>query len=126
MAIAIERRGTMRHQVANHQTSLQIMDWIGSEARQATLLNISSTGALLTTDQPPPLHHPIQMRIEIANKMGWVSALPVRVGQNNQVGVRFFRAIPLDFLGERTRERDSMPSADTDDETPLFVIRAME
>ncbi len=109
MTIAVERRQSIRHELPNQQRSVQHMDWTGPRIREATLVNISSEGALLSTDQPPMLHQPIRVRLEIAKEIGWISAIPVRSGQSNEVGVRFFRRLPLYFLRDMNPEGNYPP-----------------
>ena len=91
------------------------MDWTGLRAKAATLVNFSSTGALIHTDQLPTLNEPLEVLLVDAPKIGWLGAVPVRFGSTNEVGIRFTRPFPMDFLSTLVREGDSPWDADTDD-----------
>jgi PilZ domain len=107
MTLAVERRAADRHEIVSDRTSVQVMDWLGPRIRQARLVNISTSGALIETDQLPALHQPIRVRLEIAKEVGWFSAIPVRFGRSNEVGIHFVRPLPLYFLPKSTPESDS-------------------
>ncbi len=106
MTIAVERRESVRHEMPKVRTSAQLMDWTGPQVRHATLVNISSGGALLSTDGVLMLDQPIRLRLEIAKEIGWVAAIPVRSGRSSEVGVRFIRPLPLYFLRNTTPAGD--------------------
>ena len=109
MTIAIERRESVRHEMPKLRTRVQLMDWTGPQVREATLVNISSGGPLLSTEHLPILNQPIRVRLEIAKEIGWVSAIPVRLGQASEIGLRFFRPLPLYFLRNITPVGDYPP-----------------
>jgi len=120
MTLAVERRASGRHVTVDNRTSVQLMDWIGPRIRVARLVNFSSSGALILADQVPQLHQPLRVRLEIAKEIGWFSAVPVRFGRSNEVGIKFVRSLPLYFLPNSVPEGDSPLVADIDDETPCL------
>jgi hypothetical protein len=117
MTLAVERRAADRHDTVNNRTNVQLMDWIGPRIREAKLVNISSSGALIQTDQLPALHQPLRVRLEIAKEVGWFSAIPVRFGQSNEVGIQFVRPLPLYFLSKSTPVSDTPMPARTGEGT---------
>jgi hypothetical protein len=116
MTLAVERRAADRHDTVSNRANVQLMDWIGPRIRQARLVNISSSGALIQTDQLPALHQPLRVRLEIAKEVGWFSAIPVRFGQSNEVGIQFVRPLPLYFLSKSTPVSDMLMPARTGEE----------
>ncbi len=96
------------------------MDWTGLRVKAATLVNFSSTGALILTDQLPTLSQPVEVLLVDAPKIGWLSAVPVRFASTNEVGIRFTRPFPMDFPAISVPERDAPWDADTDDATQDF------
>jgi hypothetical protein len=56
------------------------------------------------------------MRLKNATEIGWFSAIPVRWGRINEVGIKFVRPFPPAFANSLPA-RDSMLVAETDDET---------
>ena len=121
MTLAVERRAADRHETVSNRTNVQLMDWIGPRIRQAKLVNFSSSGVLIQTDQLPTLHQPLRVRLEIAKEIGWFSAVPVRFGRPNEVGIEFIRPFPLYFLANLKPEGDSPSVTDIDDETTCLV-----
>jgi hypothetical protein len=114
---ALERREATRHEVSPTKTSVHMMDWNGPQVRRARLLNISSSGALLSTDFVPALHEPIRLRLDVAKEIGWVSAMPVRSESSGEVGIRFFRPVPLYFLRNRPTYSFKGRSVESSDST---------
>jgi len=97
--LAIERRTSVRYETLNNQTSVQLMDdRTGKRITRAKLLNISDGGALILTDKEPALYQPLWVRIENATEIARIDAEPVRVGRLKEVGIRFTRRCPSDFL----------------------------
>lgn len=117
MTLAVERRAADRHDTVSNRTKVELMDWIGPRLREAKLVNISSSGALIQTDQLPALHQPLRVRLEIAKEVGWFSAIPVRFGQSNEVGIQFVRPLPLYFLSKSTPDSESPTAANGEVET---------
>jgi hypothetical protein len=115
MALANERRDSVRHETVDNRTSVQLADWTGIRIKEARLLNFSSTGALIQTDQVPTLHQPLRLRIELAKEIGWFSAIPVRLGRSNEVGIKFDRPFPLYFLPNSMPEGDPTVFKETHD-----------
>jgi hypothetical protein len=62
------------------------------------MVNISRSGALLVTGNPPACHAPIWIRIESPVKTDWAEATTVRLGGNEEVGVQFPHGCPDDLL----------------------------
>jgi hypothetical protein len=62
------------------------------------MVNISRSGALLLTGNPPACRAPIWLRIESPVKTDWAEATTVRHGGNHEVGVQFPRGCPDDLL----------------------------
>jgi PilZ domain len=117
MTLAVERRAEVRHEPVDNRTSMQIMEWTGLRVKRARLVNFSTSGALIRIDQVPTLHQPLRVRLENAKEIGWFSAIPVRLGRSNEVGIQFTRPFPLDFLSNSLSEGGPPLVADTDDET---------
>jgi hypothetical protein len=115
MALDVERRASVRHETVSNGTSVQIMDWTGHRTRRARLVNFSTSGALILTDQLPTLHQSLRVRIELAQEIGWFSAIPVRLGRSNEVGIKFVRPFPLCFLPNCMPEDDSTVVQEIDD-----------
>jgi hypothetical protein len=114
---ALERRVSVRHETVNNRMSVQLLEWTEPRFREARLVNFSSTGALLLTDQVPKLHRPLRVRLKNAKEIGWHSAVPVRLGRSNEVGLKFARPVPLEFFSNSMAARHPMMGADIDDET---------
>jgi hypothetical protein len=114
MTLAVERRAEVRHEPVDNRTSVQIMEWTGLRIKRARLVNFSSRGALILIDQVPTLHQPLRVRLENAKEIGWFSAISVRLGRSNEVGIQFARPFPLDFLSDSMSEGHSPLVADTD------------
>jgi PilZ domain len=115
MTLAIERRSAVRHETADERPNVQLMDWLGPRIREGELINISSGGALIRASELPPLHRPLRVRLQIAKEIGWFSAIPVRVGGPNEVGIQFLRPLPLYFLGNSSEPgAENSPRADSD------------
>src|SRR4051794_38916541 len=102
MTDATERRASIRRMTATGGVSLVVMDWTESRITRARLLNVSSGGALILADTLPILDQPLSMRLEHAADFDWTLAIPVRFGPAREVGVKFIRPSPLDFLWEVT------------------------
>jgi hypothetical protein len=99
MTLAVERRGSVRHETVNNQTSVQLMDdRTGKRITRAKLLNISTGGALILTDKEPALYQPLRVRFENATEIALIDAEPVRFGRSKEVAIRFTRQCPSDFL----------------------------
>jgi hypothetical protein len=64
----------------------------------ATLVNISREGALIVAQEPPALHEGTWVRMEVPAKTDWIAAVPVRLGELNEVGIRFVDPCPDDLL----------------------------
>ena len=120
MANMTERRGTTRYPAANDRTVVQIMDEKGTRITRARLANVSAGGALILTDRQPELNRPLHLRLESAAKLGWIMAIPVRSGPTREVGVRFARPCPPDFLWAATRGTQSRLVAAGEEETQCF------
>lgn len=123
MTLAIERRTSPRHTTVNHQTSVQLMDWTGRRITRASLVDISTDGALILTDQTPGLNRPVRVRFDNAMELGWMVAIPVRLGRSKEVGIRFTHPCPLDFLWAARRGTDSRSVAGDEEETQLGGVR---
>jgi hypothetical protein len=123
MTLAVERRAEVRHEPVDNQTSVHIMEWTGPRIKRARLVNFSSGGALILIDQVPTLYQPLRVRLENAKEIGWFSAIPVRLGRSNEVGIKFARSFPMDFLSNSMSEDGSRLVVDSEDE-PRFVGEA--
>jgi hypothetical protein len=120
----IERRDSVRHETLDDRTSIQvIMEGAGDQirVRPARLINISSTGALIHTEQVPRFYQLLRFRLENAPEIGWVAADPVRYGQANEVGIRFARPFPPDFLSKSLSERNSAVTFLSEDESRSLI-----
>ena len=99
MTFAIECRASVRHEPVNDLTSVQLLDdRTGKRFTRAKLLNISTDGALILTDKEPALYQPLWVRLENATEIALIDAEPVRVGRYKEIGIRFTRQCPSDFL----------------------------
>jgi hypothetical protein len=120
VAVAIERRASVRYKTVNKQTSVQLMTWSERQITGSKLVNMSATGALILADRVPMLYRSLWVRVESAPGAGWIAAETVRFGHSKEVGIRFYRPCPRNFfLGATLRE--SIPSVDDDEiETPFM------
>ena len=101
MTFDTERRDFDRHRPMDHRASLRLsIEWTADQiqVRGARVINVSSTGALIVADRPRIPDRPLRVLFEGAPELGWISAVPVRFGESDEVGIRFSRPFPLDFL----------------------------
>jgi hypothetical protein len=115
MAPGVERRVSVRHETVDKRTRVEIMDRTGHRTRRARLVNFSASGALIVTDQLPALNQPLRVRIQLAKEIGWFSAIPVRLGGSNQVGIRFVGPFPLRFPANCMPDDDPTVVEEIDD-----------
>ncbi|MFI5456629.1 MAG: PilZ domain-containing protein [Isosphaerales bacterium] len=120
MTLAIERRASFRSETVNKQTIVQFMDWTARQITGSKLVNISETGALILTDKLPALYQPLWVRVENAPAAGWIAAETIRFGSPEEVGIRFYRPCPWNFLMGATFRR-SIPNVADDQKVPPFV-----
>ena len=62
------------------------------------MVNISREGALVVAQEPPALHETTWVRMESPAKTDWIAAVPVRLGDSDEVGIRFVDPCPDDLL----------------------------
>ena len=89
MTMEVDRRAYPRHALAADQTYLLVMDWSGRRITRARLLNISTGGALISTDRVIATSQRLMVRLENAADTDWVEAEVVRFERTHQVGIRF-------------------------------------
>jgi hypothetical protein len=117
MIVPTERRASVRHTPVDKETKVVLMDLLGGQITRARLVNISQDGALILTDQQPGLNRPLHVRIDSAADLGWITAIPVRFGETREVGLRFTRPCPPEFLFEATRGGHDRLASPSEEET---------
>ncbi len=53
---------------------------------------------MILSAEPPPLYETSWIRMEEPAKTDWIAAVAVRLGDSDQVGIRFIDPCPDDFL----------------------------
>ncbi|HZW34253.1 MAG TPA: PilZ domain-containing protein [Isosphaeraceae bacterium] len=86
---AVERRSSARRGVVKNRMILRFTDSREFRRAEATLLNISSSGALIATKEKPTLHQPLWITMESPVSAGWIEAVPVRYHGEDRVGLAF-------------------------------------
>ena len=100
---------------------VQFLEWMGHRSTRVILLNISSDGASILTDEKPGLDRPMWIRLEDPVKSDWLEAIPVRYGESHEVEVHFSHPCPIGFLRAATRIKGFHPVEDRD-ETRLIRL----
>ncbi len=98
MAEMVERRVTVRESAIKNESSLSFGSDAGVHRITASIVNISSTGALIRVTQSLALDRPLRLRIDTPVKTDWVEVIPIRLGQQNTVAIMFRERCRDDFL----------------------------
>lgn len=124
MTATIERRTSLRHIPVYQGTKVELMDRDGQRMTRARVVNISHEGALIIADRQPPLNQALRVRLALAPELGWITAIPVRFGQSREVGLRFTRRCPPDFIWVAARSGPARLAADGEEGTRFTFDRA--
>jgi hypothetical protein len=62
---------------------------LGFRRAEATLVNISLSGALIVTKERPVLRQPLWITLESPVTSGWIEAVPVRYDGEDQIALTF-------------------------------------
>lgn len=102
MASNQKRRDSARHKPANNETIQVNLKWVVNHIRigPASLINFSSTGAKIHSDNVPTVYQRVQIQLPHALELVWFSGDTVRFGGPKENAVKFRRPFPLDFLLE--------------------------
>jgi hypothetical protein len=68
---------------------LRLTGGMGFRRAEATLVNISLSGALIVTKERPMLRQPLWITIESPVSSGWIEAVPVRYDGEDQIALTF-------------------------------------
>src|SRR5262249_23899483 len=91
MSHAVERRASARRDAVRNLVSLRFPGIIGYRKAEATLVKISSSGALIVTRERPALDQPLWITIVRPVSSNWIEAIPVRFDADDQIGLKFGR-----------------------------------
>lgn len=89
MSNLVERRSSVRRAAVPNRMILRFTGSKGFRRAEATLVNISPSGALIVTKERPTLHEPLWITMESPVSAGWVEATPVRFDEGDQVALTF-------------------------------------
>lgn len=92
-----ERRATPREPVVENRVCVEWWAGNGIRRTEGRMLNISSGGALIVTDDPPPLGQPVWFHVEAPARTDDVGAQVVRHSTANEVGLAFSQPCPYDL-----------------------------
>lgn len=97
-----DRRCAPRLATVHNQTRLEW--WEGQSGRESTasLVNLSTSGALIRTETPPREQTLIWLRLEQPARSSWIGARVVRRDGPELAGVAFVEPCPFDFLQAAT------------------------
>jgi hypothetical protein len=93
-----ERRAFARGTALSNRSRLELTTADGRRTIEATLLNVSRGGALMSATETPDLHTRVLIRIESPVKTDWVAAVVVRLASLGQVALSFIEPCADDFL----------------------------
>ena len=111
---------TLPHTPVDGETVIHLRDWTWTRITRAQLLNISTKGGLIRTDAARVLVGPLAIQLETAPELGWITAIPVRFGRSQEVGIQFTHPCPPDFLSKSLLGTNSL-SAALEEETPYLA-----
>jgi hypothetical protein len=89
MSEAIERRTSVRRGAVTNRVILRFTGSQGYRRAEASLVNISPSGALIVTRERPTLRQPLWISMEGPVTTGWIEAVPVRFDGDELVGLTF-------------------------------------
>jgi hypothetical protein len=95
---ADERRAFARGTALSNRSRLELTTADGRRRIEASLLNVSRGGTLMSATETPDLHTPVLIRIESPVKTDWVAAVVVRLASLGQVALSFIEPCADDFL----------------------------
>ncbi len=93
-----ERRRSQRLQAAPNQADLEWRDRSQTRSSQGNILNISSHGALVSSDSFPGLGENVLIRLKQPVRSDWIGSIVVRHDQQKEVGIDFILDCPYDLL----------------------------
>jgi hypothetical protein len=109
MTIAIERRSSRRDPTVLNAAIVAFKRRGKLRVAGATLVDISSTGALLFMREKPGLNRAIAIRLEYPVRTRPMSGTVVRLTEGGDVGVEFVRGCNRMFYWTATRGEDFHP-----------------
>jgi hypothetical protein len=98
MPALLDRRVSPRWVAVKNRSTLELQGEDGHRRVEVTLVNISRDGALIVADETFPHRGPLWLRMESPAKTDWIGVEPVRREGSQQMGLRFVRPCPDDFL----------------------------
>jgi PilZ domain len=93
-----QRRVSSRWGAVENQATLEFRAGDGHRRTKARVINISREGALLISEEAPPLGKTTWVRMESPARTDWVAGIPIRLGPCREVALRFSGPCPDDFL----------------------------
>lgn len=121
MTRGIERRASTRFEPEAPETYVQVMDWAGTRITKATLLNVSTGGALICTHTVVVTSQRIRVRFENVPETGWIVAEAVHFRRPQQVGIRFHSPCSPELVHAAVSRRASWPLDNCDEEETLCI-----
>src|SRR3954447_21740043 len=106
MTISVERKSPRRYPAVPNAAVVAFKSRGKTRIAAAMLVNISSTGALLSMLAKPRLNEPIAIRLDYPVPTSPMPAVVVRIGDAGDVGVAFVRACNRAFFWTATRGED--------------------
>jgi PilZ domain len=89
MSDGVQRRSSARRCAVPNRMILRFMGSLGSRRTEATVVNISLSGALIVTKERPTLHQSLWITMVSPVSSGWIEAVPVRFDGDDQVALNF-------------------------------------
>ena len=98
MPAIVERRAHRRMSATSNTTSLEWRQDGSHRSSVARVMDISAGGALLVSEEVPPVTQGLWIRLEGPAATPWIGGRVVRVAGENSMAIAFDRPCPPDFF----------------------------